>query len=389
MVSQIVCDKPKSMKGEFAMRPKKVLTVVGIICLVLMVVCFTAGGVQAQAKGEVIKLKLANYFPPTGGQSLIFEEFIKDVEARTNGRISIQYLAGGSLLSGPGMYKGIESGIADIGYSNAFYTAGRMLVTEFGGLPFGYTSAYTAAHVMNDFYHKVRPKEWDGVKVLFIHGSNPTIFLTTKPIKTLEDLKGQTLRAPGSMGDVISALGGTPAPTPMVEAYEAISKNVIQGAFLTFEGLKTWRLSDVTKYTTNCWQVATSVPFYLIMNKNSYKKLPPDLKEIFDTVVGQYVERVALTWNQIDIEGKNFGAAKGVQFIELPDQEVSKWTDAVKPVFEAWVKKLVGIGYAEPEVRGWITFIKDRLDYYTKKQIEYCIPSPTGPAALRPENIAK
>ena len=77
------------------------------------------------------------------------------------------------------------------------------------------------------------------------------------------------------------------------------------------------------------------------------------------------------------------------QFIELPDQEVSKWTDAVKPVFEAWVKKLVGIGYAEPEVRGWITFIKDRLDYYTKKQIQYCIPSPTGPAAMRPENIAK
>lgn len=371
------------------MRPKNLLTVIGIFFLGLMVVFFTAGGVQAQAKGEVIKLKFANFFPPTGGQSIIFEEFIKDLELRTNGRISVQYLSGGSLLTGPAMYKGIESGIADMGYSHVFYTAGRMLVTEFSGLPFGYTSAWTATHVMNDFYYKVRPKEWDGVRLLFLHGSNPNIIISTKPVRTLEDLKGLSLRAPGAAGEVVSALGGTPSPTPMAETYEAISKNVNQGGLLTFESLKTWRFADVIKYTTNCWQVGSSYPFYLAMNKNSYKKLPPDLKEIFDTLVGQYTERLALMWNEVDIEGKNFAAAKGVQFIDLSDQEVGKWKDAVKPLMDAWVKKMVGLGYKEPEVREWLTFINDRMDYYTKKQIQYCIPSPTGPAAMRPENIGK
>jgi len=48
------------------------------------------------------------------------------------------------------------------------------------------------------------------------------------------------------------------------------------------------------------------------MNKNSYKKLPPDIKTIFDTLVGEYKERYILTWNAVDFIGKEFGRKKGV-----------------------------------------------------------------------------
>ena len=57
-------------------------------------------------------------------------------------------------------------------------------------------------------------------------------------MRKLEDLKGLTIRAPGICGDVIKALGGTPAPTPMPEVYEAISKGVIDGESSNFETLK-------------------------------------------------------------------------------------------------------------------------------------------------------
>jgi TRAP-type C4-dicarboxylate transport system substrate-binding protein len=288
------------------------------------------------------------------------------------------------------MYQGIETGVVDIGYSHVYYTPGRMPVTEFCGLPFGFPSAWVASHVVNDFYLKVRPKEWDKVRLLWFNGSAPNSILTaSKPVRTLEDLKGLKIRAPSMVGEIIDDLGGTPTPTPVVEVYDTMAKGVNDGAYLNYEVLKTFRLAEVTKYTTECWQTGSTYPFYMAMNKNSYKKLPPDLKEIFDLLCGEYAERYALMWNEIEFGGVIFGLQKGVQFIDLSDEEAAKWKKAVQPLFEVYTQKLVKQGFAESEVKSWISYLNERIEYYTKKQIEWRIPSPTGPAAMRPANIAK
>ena len=65
------------------------------------------------------------------------------------------------------------------------------------------------------------------------------------------------------------------------------------------------------------WQITNFYPFYVAMNKASYKKLPADIKEIFDTLVGEYKEQYILMWNCIDFAGKAYGVEKGVEFIDL------------------------------------------------------------------------
>lgn len=79
----------------------------------------------------------------------------------------------------------------------------------------------------NDFYEKFKPKERDSVVPLWFHANTPSMLATTKAIRTLEDFKGMTIRAPGRMASVIVALGGSPAPTPIMETYDSVSKNVI------------------------------------------------------------------------------------------------------------------------------------------------------------------
>jgi hypothetical protein len=44
-------------------------------------------------------------------------------------------------------------------------------------------------------------------------------------------------------------------------------------------------------------------------------------------------------------------------------------------------------GFSEPEVRSWIKYLRERSDYYTKKQITLRIPSAAGPKEVRPESI--
>jgi TRAP-type C4-dicarboxylate transport system substrate-binding protein len=173
----------------------------------------------------------------------------------------------------------------------------------------------------------------------------------------------------------------------MMEVYDAIAKGVLDGEASNFETLRTFRFAEVVKYTTSVWQITNPYPFYLVMNKNSYEKLPPDVKAIFDTLVGEYKERYILMWNSVDFIGKKFGLAKGLEFIDLSPGEVVRWVSAVEPVIEDYVKNMVGRGYSEAEVRGWITFLRERSEYWTKKQIELLIPSAAGPPEVRPEAL--
>jgi TRAP-type C4-dicarboxylate transport system substrate-binding protein len=334
---------------------------------------------------DVIRLKVAHYFPPPANQSKMMDSFCKELEMRTDGRVKVDYYAGGSLLKSTAMFEGVVNGIADIGYSHVYYTAGRMPVTETAGLPLGYPSAWVGSHALNDFYQKFKPKEFDKVRVLWLNTSTPSAIATRKPVRKLEDLKGLTIRAPGLSGDIMKALGGTPAPTPMMEVYDAISKGVIDGEASNFETLVAFKFAEVVKYSTSIWQITYPFPFYCVMNKKSYAKLPPDIKVIFDTLVGEYKERYILMWNSVDFNGKAFGEKKGVEFIDLPPSELKKWQDAVKPVIEGYVKKMVAKGFSEQEVRSWIAYLRERIDYWTKQQIALRIPSIAGPPELKPQ----
>lgn len=363
-------------------------SIMTIVCLLLLVLFgLIAGPITLNAKEE-IRFKLANYIPPTSPQSLLLDDFCRELERRTGGRIKVDHYAGGSLLKAQAIFEGVATGIADLGYSHIYYTPGKMPVTEAAGLPLGYTSVWVSAHVLNDFYNEFRPKEFEGVKVLFMNTSSPSAVLTTKKkVTKLEDLKGLTLRAPGIAGEVVKALGATPAPTPMPEVYDALVKGVLDGDVSNFETLKSFRFGEVVKYVTSIWQVTHPYPFYFIMNKKSYERIPADLKPIFDQLVGEYNELFMLRWNSNEFEGMKFAKERGVVFYWLPPEEAKRWIEAVQPVIEDYVRRMVSKGYKEAEVRGWLKYIRERIDYWTKKQIELHIPSPAGPEELRPENL--
>jgi TRAP-type C4-dicarboxylate transport system substrate-binding protein len=338
------------------------------------------------ASAKVTRLKVANFFPAKAFQSTVLEQFCRDLEKRTGGEVKVDYFAGGSLLKSTAMFDGIVSGIADIGYSHVYYTSGRFKVMETCGLPLGYPSGWVASQVFNDFYQEFKPKEFDAVNVLFFNSTpNSAIATSKKPIRKLEDLKGLTIRAPGMCGEIVKALGATPAPTPMMEVYDAISKGVIDGEQSNFETLYAFKFAEVVKYSTSIPQINFPYPFYLVMNKDSYKRLPADIKPIFDKLVGEYKERYILMWNAIDFIGKKFGLGHGVEIIELPDSEMKRWEAAVAPVIDDYVKKMVKEGYSEAEAKGWISFLRERSAYWMEKQKSLYIPSAVGPAEIKPE----
>jgi hypothetical protein len=67
----------------------------------------------------------------------------------------------------------------------------------------------------------------------------------------------------------------------------------------------------------------------------------------------------------------------------LPEAEFNRWIDAVQPVIDAYVKDMVGKGFAESEVRSWIAFINQRKAALLEKQKVMHLMSTTGPPEVR------
>ena len=329
-----------------------------------------------------IELKFCNYFPVPARQSKICEEFIKDLEARSGGQLKIRFFPAGTLLTAPKMYDGVVEGIADIGFSNIGYTFGRFRMTEVLDLPLGFPNAWVANHVANDFFREFKPKEWDKIHMLSMHTSPVNVVISaTKPVNKMEDLKGMTLRGLGFIAEVVSALGGTPRPIPTPEAYEAIQKRVIDGLMLPMETMRAFRYAEVAKYVTECWPIGQVYTFYMVMNKDTWNKLPPNIQKIINEY--PFEEKLAAMWNEIDIDGKKYGMEKGLKFIELPPEEIAKWKKAVEPVLDKYVKSMVAAGYQEKEVRELINYARMRIEYWMKKQKESGVKSSTGPSDVR------
>jgi len=369
------------MKGKkWLFRPISFFLIVSLLVPALIVSCGDEDSGATLAPGEVIELKFANYIPAPATHSVLLGEFCLELEERTGGRVKVDYFPGGTLLTAEAMFDGVIDGIADIGFSHVYYTPGRMPVTECAGLPIGYASAWVSGQVVNDFYDEFQPDEWDAVKVLWLSTSTPSAISTADTqIRTLEDLQGLTIRAPGLSGEVISALGGTPAPTPMMEVYDAIARGEIDGEQSNFETLKNFNFADVVNYTTSIWQINFPYPFYVVMNKDTYNKLPDDIKVIFDKLVGEYKERFVLMWNSIDFVGKAHAEGLGVEFYTLPDAEAAKWQAAVESVIDNYITKMVDAGHSQAEVESWVEFLRERAEYWTAKQIAWHIISAAGP----------
>jgi len=325
---------------------------------------------------EPIKLKFANYFPPTHKVSAMFDQFSQAINKKSEGKVEVSYYAGGTLLTAPKMAVGVATGIADIGLSHLAYSRGRFPVMEAMELPLGFPSGYIGTHVAGEFYNKVKPKEWDQFQPLIFSFSPPCGLQTvSKPVRALEELRGLKIRGTGRIGDVVKALGATPMPLEMVDLYEALRRGVIDGNYGALETLQGFKTGELIKFVTATWQIGISYTFYVAMNKHKWDSLPPDMKKLFMDVANEYRDKWAIEWNMIDLEGSEFLKSRGGQILNLSDAEGAKWVNAAQPVIVDFKKDVASKGYNEREVDSWIAFIKERIEYWKGQEKANKVPT--------------
>jgi len=346
---------------------KKTLPV--LVCLSLLAVFLSASPFLAstgEASEQTIKLTFSTMFPRVHLQGALNQYFCDEIEKKTGGRVQITLYPGGSLTSAAKCYAGVEKGISDIGMSCPLYVGGRFPVSQIFEMPSDITNGWVTSKVYTDLFNKFQLEEYDGVHVLYLHGPGRNVLSTrAKPIRELRDMKGMVLRASGGATRVIGAWGATPRAMAMGEAFEALSKGVVEGQFAVPETLKGWKHADVVKYVT-VPPVSTSSCQFVVMNKRKWDSLPPDIQQVFEEVSASYPEYHGHVWNYYDREGMEyFRGLPEREVIVIPEDKRAEWANAVAPVLETFVKEKTAEGLPAQEI---LDYFNERIKYWEARK---------------------
>jgi len=336
--------------------------VVTVVVLLTFMLCLCA--VASKTDAQTITLRYSNFFPAPHKNSILADEWGKEVEKRTNGKVKVTYFPGATLTPPPQTYDSVEKGIADVGLSVLGYTMGKFPLTEVTDLPLGYQRGYLATKMINAYYQKFKPKEFDGTQVMYLHAHGPGLVNTAKKeVTKLEDLKGLKLRSHGLSAKLVQALGGAPVGMPMTETYDAISKGVAEGVMCPLEAMKGWKLGEVCNYSILNYGSSYSTGFFVVMNKAKWASIPADAKQIIEKINEEWIDKQARVWDDIDEEGKVIMSQPGKKMVRLSKEEDARWAAKVRPILDNYVKETKAKGLPGAEA---LKFCLDFLKTYQK-----------------------
>ncbi|MCC6779125.1 MAG: TRAP transporter substrate-binding protein [Hyphomicrobiales bacterium] len=307
------------------------------------------------ASAQQIKLTFADQNSPAGwGPSHATAPWIKQVEEATKGRVKIEYYPSQTLIKGLDMWKGVRSGIADIGWCVQGYWPEQTPLSDVISLPFmPIHSAEKGSEVLWKIYEKYPAvqKEFSEVTPLVLYTSSANLMISKRPVKTLEDFKGLKVRSLGGPPtDMAKALGAVPTLIPMPDVYQSLDKGVIDAAVAPWEAIHAFRLYEVAKYYTMAPFHASY--FSVCANKQKIDSLPKDVRDQIMSVSGVVGAKF---WGKNFFDTAERGAlerAKAGNYeinrYEVPPAEVAKWSKlAGEPIREEWLKRMEGKGHRD------------------------------------------
>jgi TRAP-type C4-dicarboxylate transport system substrate-binding protein len=298
-----------------------------------------AVGGAGQEPAETIELSYSIFFPPSHIQCQTAEAWAEEIGKRTDGQVKINIFPGGTLTKAPNVYDGVVNGISDIGMSCFAYTRGRFPLLEGLDLPLGYPDGLTATRVATHMVKTYEPEEVADTHVLYVHAHGPGLLASKKKVTTLDDMQGLKVRATGLSSKIVESLGGTPVGMSQPETYEALQKGVVEATFCPIETLKGWKQAEVINYVIDTSVIGYTTSMFVVMNNDKWESLPDNVKQVFDEVSSEWVDKHGNAWDQADEEAREYVNELGKEVLALNEAQKAQWKNAVEPILEEYVQQ--------------------------------------------------
>lgn len=299
----------------------RVMIIIGLLLL---------GGCEKPPQGDVTELVYATPYAPTHPFSRADQDWMDFVSTRSGGTLAIKPSWAGALLSSEHSMEELRHGVADIGLITPIYVkGGAHLIRLQSGFYIGTTTMesqlalYRCLENGSDQF----AEELQGLKILAIQGGSlPGLVTTSKPVRSLDDMRGMRLRAPTELLGVLGTLGADPVNMPMGDVYSALAKGVLDGVVAPLDTFRSLHFAEVADYYTELVVPRGAYPARA-MGMARWNALSADHKQVLEEGVAVWEAALAEQVELAMAEGLMEARAGGVEFLEFPAAEQARFNE--------------------------------------------------------------
>lgn len=301
--------------------------------ILLTMACVAAGAAQAQVKWDLPTGYAANTFQTQNNQ-----QFAKEVDELTGGKLKITLHPGGSLYKANEIKRAVQTGQVP---SAEFILSGAANENPLYGVdsvPFlasSYADAWRLYLVAKPAQEKLLASQ--GMKLLYSVAWPGQSLYSNKPIQGPADLVGTKMRAynPASTR-IAQLLKAQPVTIQLSELGQALATNTVNN-FLTSSasGVES-KLYEQIKYfyTVNAWLPRNAT----VVNQKAFDSLDKGLQEAVLKAAATAEKRGWEASERLDKEYLKELAAKGMTVAEPSDALKKEFSNIGSTMTEEWVK---------------------------------------------------
>ena len=294
----------------------------------------SAGQVAAEVRNQAFRWATTN---PSGHPvvkgGLKFSELVAE---KSGGKMIVKLYPGAVLGNDAQVLSALQSGGVEFGVMNTGQL--QTLAKEFAvvDLPFLFNDYSEVDAIMAGAVGKRLAEqlpEKGVVNLAYYDLGFRNLTNSKRPVKTLEDLQGMTIRViqVPTYEASINALGAKAVPMPFTELYAALEQKKVDGQENPFSVITANRFENVQKYLTITRHVYNPQSF--LMSKKAWDKLNKEEQDIITAAAAEsaaYERKVSR-----DAQERSLSIIrKTMEVVELPPQEVARIREKLKPVTE-------------------------------------------------------
>ena len=259
-----------------------------------------------------------------------FGELVKD---RTGGRYAVEVYHSAQLGEEKDTIEQVRSGVLELNRVSMAPFNGTVKESIIPALPYIFRSEDHMHKVMDGAVGDQIKAAFENVGLVvlaYYDAGSRSFYNRTKPVNSVEDLKGMKFRVIQSdiFVDMVTALGANATPMPYGEVYSSIETGVIDGAENNFPSYDTAKHFEVAKFFS--LDEHTILPEVFVMNKAAFDQLSAEDQEIFKQAAKDRVAKQRELWAAKVAESRKRVEEAGAQ-ITTPDKQ--GFIAAMEPVY--------------------------------------------------------
>ena len=299
--------------------------------------------------------------PNHGINTIVWPTWKAWIEEATEGRVTLQVTE--DLGPPDAQMDLVADGVADASWIFHGHMPGRFELTQLPEFPTfeAFSSeAASAAYWQTHQEYLAQAKEHRGLAVMAVGVHGPGQIFTADKVETFDQLEGMRLRTGGGvMSDLADAIGVSGVALPPTGVYEAASQGVIDGAMLTLEGLRSFRVAEVLPYTLTVDGGFYRGSFAIIMNPMVWDEVSEEDRKAIESVSGESLSRLfGYMMDVSDRRGVEFAEELGNTFTEASEEDIAMLREVSDELIDEWADK---VSRGDLDAREALAFFRDRL----------------------------